>query len=381
MGQGNDINQFIPVDDFLRFTRAVPENLIGDLNIQATLLGKAMVMFTLYGRKIEEFLMALVKTRAIDQKRTAEHLTKSIFSVLFKPEVQPKFSVRVLVSKDIYIAKICKLALKLKDEKALLQELESRPEEYYKYEIDACIYLSMRHEVQGSMLIEKLVEIKLFTVPPEDNGRVLIRHLQRKALVHYFSIRDYLGLMGFSYMVVRGTGEYVKVDDVNNAYFGELPSVWAVHLIMLDRRILGDGLNAPARARLILDGMNAHCNQILFFYQISEKINFRPTSNLLKVVIMSQLYFSLKRDYDKVRRKYDTVKQEYDTVKQEYDTVKQEYDTVKQELENNRRVLEDYKRRLTEYKKMLETERKNRESLERRIMEIEKHLKERGIDL
>ncbi|MHA1372196.1 MAG: hypothetical protein ACTSRA_21055, partial [Promethearchaeota archaeon] len=329
--------RFVPVQEILRFTR-IHEIDKKDVSIIANPIGDSMIIFTLHGRKIEDFLVALLEYRAADQRSIADSITKNIFSVLFKPEVQTIFNVYVTISRDAKALKIRELALSTKDEKEYIAALRESPVEYYKYEIDGIILLTVSQDVPGNSHIKKLVEIKLYTVPEDDAMKVLVRHLQKKVLINYFSVRDYLGLLGFSYLIDLESGKPVLVDPETESYPNDIPSIWAVHLVLIDRTILHDNLNAPARARLILDVMKINSNKILKIYGLPENINFKPTSNLIKVMYMSSLYYNLKKKYERAVEELNDYKRiaEEEQRKREEEQRKREEEQRKREEEQRK---------------------------------------------
>ena len=57
-------------------------------------------IFSLYGTEIDKYIEKLMIFRAIDQKSSADTVTKTVFKEIFKPSSAPKFNFMIRVKKE-----------------------------------------------------------------------------------------------------------------------------------------------------------------------------------------------------------------------------------------------------------------------------------------
>jgi len=108
--------------------------------------------------------------------------------VIFKPKVPSRLSSYITVVQDFQALKIRELTLNTEDEKEYLAELRNKPGKYFIYKINGDIFWTVSRDTQDGFYLEKIVEIKLFTVPESDVEDILVSHLQKKALIDHFSV-------------------------------------------------------------------------------------------------------------------------------------------------------------------------------------------------
>ena len=256
-------------------------------------------IFTLYGTEIDKYIEGLMNYRAINQAFTANSITKSIFTDVFKPSSLPKFNFMIEYKNVFDQHKMHKAFGKSIDLSKLFSlSYEANPT-YYKAEIDGAIQVSFTPE---SVEKEKhdeyaYVEIKLFTAPVNERGRILTRRLQKKPLSDYFKLRHIFGLIGFSYLQKENDIEPVVKNDSKMEGF-EVPNLWCIHLILMDRGILNDGQNAIIRAEQILQSINTHNKRILPKELSQKGFIFGLIYNLVKVIQMSQTIVKLKNELE-----------------------------------------------------------------------------------
>ncbi|MHA1732373.1 MAG: hypothetical protein ACTSU5_10530 [Promethearchaeota archaeon] len=283
------------VEDLLLSIRGTRDE--GNLVVLADSVGPSAVLFTLYGRVVEEFLATLVPIRAIDQKGVADEITRRVMNALFRPETKPEFNASISVWRDVIVSRVRELFEGRMSDADIERELAAHAEDYYNFEIDGVVYLAVKAPR------EKLVEVKLFTAPKEDEGRVLRGHLRDGALVRYFVVRDYLGLMGFSYLR-RGDEDDPLPGVASGAGVPGVRGTWAVHFAFYDASILDDGEKAPGRARALLEAIRGHQARLAsHFLPEGEDLNFRLTYNLVKVFLLAQVIAEWQQKYNRERER------------------------------------------------------------------------------
>ena len=62
-----------------------------EITIGKRRIGKSMVMFTLYGDNVDDFMSKFEEYRAIDQAFSANEVVMMIFKNIFKPSAKPQF--------------------------------------------------------------------------------------------------------------------------------------------------------------------------------------------------------------------------------------------------------------------------------------------------
>ncbi|GAB4306093.1 MAG: hypothetical protein Kow0069_02500 [Promethearchaeota archaeon] len=150
-----------------------------------------VAVFTLYGPTVDNFLAALMPLRAVDQKGVADEVTRRVLTALFQPEAKPQFNASISVWRDVIVSRVRKFFEERMSDEEIERELAKRPQEYFNFEIDGVVFLAV------SSPRERLIEVKLFTAPVGDDGKILRKHLRNGQLAENFEVRDYLGLMGF----------------------------------------------------------------------------------------------------------------------------------------------------------------------------------------
>ncbi|MHA1731191.1 MAG: hypothetical protein ACTSU5_04575 [Promethearchaeota archaeon] len=269
----------------------------GDLVVLADRVGPSAVLFTLYGKVVEDFLATLVPIRAIDQKGVADEITRRVTTALFRPETRPEFNASISVWRDVIVSRVRELFDGRKSDAEIERELAVHAEDYYNFEIDGVVYLALNAPR------EKLVEVKLFTAPEGDEGKVLRGHLREGTLLRYFVVRDYLGLMGFSYLR-RGDSDDPLPSVTSGAGVPGVRGTWAVHFAFYDAGILDDGEKAPARARALLDAIRRDQERLASrFLPQGEDLNFRLTYNLVKVFLLAQVIAEWQQKYERERER------------------------------------------------------------------------------
>jgi hypothetical protein len=112
--------------------------------------------------------------------------------------------------------------------------------------------------------------------------------------------------MSFSYLHKRGENSPLTIDFETSSYPDGIQSVWAVHLVLIDVTFLKANLKAPAGANLILSAMRDHDEKLLQEIASPLDLNFRPTNNLVKVILMAQIIHQLKQQVEYERKRAET---------------------------------------------------------------------------
>ncbi len=274
------------------------------------------LVVSLFQEENEGIMEQLLKIRAIDQKATADYLTESFFHHLFKPECSPRYNNFIYVTTDVNPKKIYHLA-KEKELKSFEEEIAFDTGTYLKREIDGIVLLNVQSEDR-----EQYIEIKLFTVPYDDvPTKVLERHLQKAALSEYFSVKHYLGLMGFSY-VCKEDQPGLPSPNEELAEIG-LPSTWIFHLIFLHKQILNLKGTARQKAEELLAYIQDHAKSFLEAHELPEGQNLiaRPTYNLVKVMRMLEHIESYKQE---VKRLKEALEREREALEREREALERE---------------------------------------------------------
>jgi hypothetical protein len=346
------------IDDLLlnvNDSASTTENYI----IHTKRLNQSMVLFTLYGTKIEEFLAQLLHIRAIDQKGIADQITKNIFSTLFKPETDPQFNTFIQQSQEAYLDKIIELCQSEKDKQKIKAKMEKNPAEFFHFEIDGTVLLNYliplnpnlnrKTQKKNQNKQRKYIEIKLFTMPEGDKTKSIRPHFQKGFLTRNFTINNYLGLIGFSFLHKKGEDSPLSIDFETGAYPDGIQSVWAVHLIMIDKTILKAGLNAPAIARLVLSGMQDHDQILLKEIDSQLDLNFRPTSNLVKVILMAQIIHQLKQQVEYERKQKEAERKQKEAERKQKEAERKQKEAERKQKEAERKRAEQYKELLKKH--------------------------------
>jgi hypothetical protein len=325
-----------------------------DYTIHTKQLNQSMVLFTLYGAKIEQFLIQLLDIRAIDQKSTADQITQNIFSTLFNPETDPQFNIFIKQSQEAYLEKIIPLCQTEKDALKIKMKMENNPADYFHFEIDGTILLNylppFQSNAKKTSKRRAYIEIKLFTVPEGDETKSLRPHLQKGFLLRNFTINQYLGLMSFSYLHKRGDNSPLPIDFKTNRYPDGIQSVWAVHLVLVDVTFFKANLKAPASADLILSAMRDHDEKLLQEIASPLDLNFRPTNNLVKVILMAQIIHQLKQQVEYERKQKEEERKQKEAERKRAEAERKQKEAERKRAEAERKRAEKYKELLKKHK-------------------------------
>ena len=306
-------------------------------------------IFTLYGTEIDKYIEGLMNYRAINQSSTANSITKSLFTDIFKPSSMPKFNFMIenrKVFDQLKMQKVFGKSIELS--KLFSLSYEANPT-YYKAEIDGAIQVSFNPE---SVDKEKhdgyaYVEIKLFTAPIDERGRILTRRLQKKPLGDYFKLRHIFGLIGFSYLQKENDIEPVVKNDPKLEGI-EAPNLWCIHLILMDKGILNDGQNAVDRAKQTLQSIKNHNKRILQKALRQKGFIFGLIYNLVKVIQLSQTIVKYKNELENKEKQLKRAKQRVAEEKQRVAEEKQRVAEEKQRADESDKRADKYLKKLLE---------------------------------
>ncbi|MHA1731310.1 MAG: hypothetical protein ACTSU5_05170 [Promethearchaeota archaeon] len=320
-------------------------------------------VFTLFGRDVDEFVARVVAERAIDQKALADRSAEKVFGDLFPEAAKPLFNVVVRVERELLLDRLRERYPDAVPTAKLEEVLRSRDKRYLRFEIDVCLEVGLRCDLfagspakgPGSPAVDltpyTLVEVKAFTAPTDDPGKVLRGHLQQGALRDNFLVRDMFGVMAFSYLHHAGERDPVAPNDPRLVAALGAEFTWAVHLALYDRRVLESGKNAPELANELFAEVDRHLEVALDHAlprlppgERRKLFKFDLTYNILKVLEMTQLMNELEAGLNAERARRE---------------------------EAERRCEDEQKRR--------EEAERRREEEQRRVAELKKMLVERGV--
>ncbi|MHA1716595.1 MAG: hypothetical protein ACTSXP_13210, partial [Promethearchaeota archaeon] len=287
-----------PENDFLspviKLTR-LPNT--DEITIILRRIGKSMVIYSLYGTSIDNYIESLLKFRASDQKTTADITTKEIFKHVFDPRTKLSFNVIIFLEKDKDESEVSSKSSPDRDsnqpERGGVDEGKIKYES--KAEIDVMIKAVIFPFDEQSRLNKwnegyVLVEIKLFTAPIEKRDKALLPLLQAKNLSSYFELRHLFSVIGTSYLSNASPNNNDPVAWSKEEYEANKDKpLWISHLILMDARVLSEYKNSPSRATAILSAIGDH--QELIQARIGfnrKKYKFKLIYNYLKVLKMTQ---------------------------------------------------------------------------------------------
>ncbi|MHA1898076.1 MAG: hypothetical protein ACTSU2_11835, partial [Promethearchaeota archaeon] len=274
------------------------------VSVISSVISDSMLIFSLYGPKVENYVENLLKYRTIDQKAYADKITKEIFEVLFDPRVNVAFDVIINVTDEDEVedelaslerlgygdmkdggkvkeSKLKKRTKKSKSSSRLIRKKKksksSKDKKSHKAEIDVLISTvilpyderkKMKYWDEGYLF----VEIKLFTAPIGDRAKSLRTLLQQNVLSSYFRLRHLFGVIGTSYLSYNAPKKNEPVTWAADEYEENKDKPkWISHLILMDARVLKEYKDAPGRSKAILDAIRVDQQKILKKENINDK--------------------------------------------------------------------------------------------------------------
>ncbi|GAB4311299.1 MAG: hypothetical protein Kow0069_11640 [Promethearchaeota archaeon] len=321
------------------------------------------VLFTLVGPAVDSLVERLLELRVADQKAAADEAVRSVFTAVFPPETRPLFNLMLHISKTIDVKKFAEVYAKGVPPDVLEEMLEAPDSPHVKREIDGAllVFASLPVEFSPSTSASgsasgdaapvppayTLIEVKLFTSPPEEPARVVERRLRRSELESYFQVRHVFGLLGFSYLHEEGVEEPVARSDPRLQGAEEL-HLWAAHLALFVRRVLDDYPDAKTRARAVLGAIAAHQSE-LGVATGGVNYKFSLTPNLIKVIHMSSTIAELRGQLSRLKEEVRRAEEEKRRAEEEKRRAEEEKRRAEERLESLQREAEAYKRKLEEH--------------------------------
>jgi len=156
-----------------------------------------IMIFTLYGSKVDDTIGESIGFRAINQKELADYTTETVFNILFNNEVYVRYNVYVPLNEEELSNRLEQLMGQRRGGKRLIRDYRKNKNGIIRAEIDGEIIFS---GIEGK---GDFVEVKLYTCPGNKELNVLKKHMDDTSLLNYFSINKYLALIGFSYIRKR----------------------------------------------------------------------------------------------------------------------------------------------------------------------------------
>jgi hypothetical protein len=319
-------------------------------------ISKSSLLITLYGSDPENMIAHIISDRAINQKMTADRITEFVLGRLFRPETNPKFNVHLYLERQILFENLRKKYgenIKLTEFEKIYNNLDQK---FIHAEIDGAIYLHLQNHSPTTKAHRKstanikqhhLIEMKLFTCPKEDPIKSLNKHLQDHALKEFFLIRDILGMMSFSYLHRVGETDVLAPND-KVLQGKKLPPFWAIHLILMDRRIVDELNDAPSRSKRILAAIHEHQQKIPHGLNPKEYI-YELISNILKVVSMTQVIARLENDLEEARQREEKALQQVKAERKAKEAERKAKEAERKAKEAERKAKEAYRQKLIDH--------------------------------
>jgi hypothetical protein len=314
-----------------RIIEHVKKDIEGVSKIVSSWVGDFGYIIGIYGPEVVKFIKSIVESRAINQKLVADQITQEIFDLMFDDDIISEFN--VIVVHDNYPT-----PQKLVDFYQEYENIEPRdrvkktekwlknlPKESKKTEIDAIINFSVLDEDPV------LIEIKLFTSPLKEKERVVKKWLNSSKLDEYLNKLHLFGLIGLSFLREGDLKTPIIRNGDNNLPKG-IKSEWAIHLILMDKRILSKKKPRHDEIKQIFDAISKQQDKFIESIPDSMGLNFRITYNLIKVIDMAQTIASLKHENEKFKDENEKYKQELEKYKQELEKYKQENEILRKKL-------------------------------------------------
>ncbi|GAB4317979.1 MAG: hypothetical protein Kow0069_20950 [Promethearchaeota archaeon] len=163
------------LDSLLRFPPPEPAP-------ERTVLGSrpssSIAAFTAVGTAVDSLVARLLELRAADQKAVADEAVRSAFTAIFPPETRPLFNLVLYISEKLDVREFARLHEQGVPVEELMRLLKAPDEPYVKREIDGALEVVLPlnwprtsagvvNETGGTTMYT-LVEMKLFTSPPDD---------------------------------------------------------------------------------------------------------------------------------------------------------------------------------------------------------------------
>ncbi len=324
------MNDFSDID--LIINQSAEQQINLNKSILKSYLNDHTILFSLFGTDVDEYI-ARATWRAIQQNTTADIFTEHVFKDIFKPETKPKFKIWLIAKNELDIKKLQGQYPDKIDTEVLKQIIQSNDKKYFKAEIDGIITVGLTHPYKKNEIIfdykNLFIEVKLFTCPIEAPKRSVIKHLRDQQLGEYFELRDILGLLSFSYL---HKDEDINPVAVNTPDFKdrEPPNSYGVHLVLLSKEILNDGLEAPQRIENIFEGINRHQIIMKEVNKLPDNYKYSIIYNIITVVNMSHLIAELENEVKKAREEKEKEREEKEKEREEKEKLKQILEKYKQ---------------------------------------------------
>jgi hypothetical protein len=117
------------------------------------------------------------------------------------------------------------------------------------------------------------------------------------------------GLIGLSFLR-EGDSKSPIIRDSENKLPNGINSEWAIHLILMDKRILDKKKPREDEIQLIFEAISKQQDIFLMSIPDSMGLNFRITYNLVKVIDMAQTIASLRHENEEYKHELEKYKHE-----------------------------------------------------------------------
>ncbi|GAB4306597.1 MAG: hypothetical protein Kow0069_03530 [Promethearchaeota archaeon] len=355
-------------------TAGLPPPHAPERTLLASRLSDSAVAFTVVGPAVDSLVDRLLEIRAADQKAVADEAVRAAFSVIFPAELEPLFNLVLHVSEKVDVRRFRELYEQQVPVEDLERMLEAPDEPYVKREIDGALLVVLPLPSGGGRPGYTLVEMKLFTAPPEDPRRVTRRLLRRAVLESYFQVRHAFGLLGFSYLHEEGVEEPAAASDPRLEGVRGVHR-WAAHLALCTEGVLDEYPDARARAAALHEAFREH-QERLALVAGGVKFILSLTPNLIKVIKLSSVISDLRSQLSRMEEEKRRMEEEKRRMEEEKRRMEEEKRRMEEKLKELRRRAEEEKRRAEEEKRRAEEEKRRAEEEKRRAEEEKRRAEE-----
>ena len=278
------------------------------------------ILYSAYGRNIDDFVFATILNRVSDLTRTASSIVIGLFRLLFSKKHRLFFNRVLEIEKETLIEKGESFAKEGIDVSREVGKIEQKKGKTVKMEIDTTIEL-----VQLRLLRkERHFEIKMYTTP-DDTNRILASYLIPSVLKHNLYYRDFMGFITFSTIHdSQNIGQRITISEDEKR---NVPYDWIIHFCVVDKRIMKDKSSGIEKADYITEKIKE--DQEFFSNELSlNRYNGSMSliKNYLKVVEMSYQIETLKNKLEKaeieLQNRSEAIKRGEEAIKRGEEAIK-----------------------------------------------------------
>ncbi len=322
--------------------QGLPEyRVFDDLLVRTRHVAPYMVLFTLYGQHVLDYITRSMGFRATDPYSYSNEIIRALFHRILGDRHQFAFNQLVKLEKSLLVPRLRDLVANGYTMARFLDEYVADPDSFVTFEIDACIHLDTAGDPP------RRFEIKMFTCPGQ-SARLLARHLYPQPLKEFFVARDFMGFIAFA--TIHDPAGPALPPQYNPEVPEHLRTGWFLHLAIVDVRVLQTHHSATGRAERMLTAMRAD------HAFLARKINLNThdcsismITNYVKVIHMAYVIERMRRDLEESERRRD----ELERRREELERQREESERRREELERRREELERQREESERERKLL----------------------------